>query len=103
MTAAASLRPIGRLSYLTHNGRAVLRARWHLRGATVGSRVRLRGRPRVHNAGTLIVGERVQLVSTVATLDLETGPEGILRIGPRTLINYGTSIAAMACGYSERM
>ena len=51
--------------------RAVVRARRHLlHAARVGSRVRLTGRPRVVTRGQLIVHDRVQLISTVATLEL---------------------------------
>jgi maltose O-acetyltransferase len=43
----------------------------------------------------MIIGEGVQLFSHTARLELATGPEGRLEIGERTLINYGTSIAAL--------
>lgn len=75
--------------------RLVLAARFHLRSAEVlGPRVRLRGRPVVENYGHLRVAERVQFVSTVAKIELATGSCGTLEIGPRTFINYGTSISA---------
>lgn len=78
-----------------HGGRAVLAARWYLRRATqVGERVRLRGRPILSNQGRMLIGSRVQLVSTAATLELFTFEGGTLEIGDRTLVNYGTSIAA---------
>lgn len=77
------------------DGRAVVRARWYLRKATtVGSRVRLRGRPIVSNHGRMLIGSRVQLVSTAAKLELVTAEGGTLEIGDRTLVNYGGSIAA---------
>ena len=80
---------------LVRDGSAALRARWHLRHAEhVGPRVRVRGRPVVTNGGRLVVGDRVQIVSTVATTELAVGEEGTLEIGRRTLINYGTSISA---------
>jgi acetyltransferase-like isoleucine patch superfamily enzyme len=80
---------------LWRNGWAVLRARWYLRrAAALGPRVRLWGRPAVTCAGTLLVGDRARLVSTVATLELAVGPGATLAIGERTFINYGTSIAA---------
>jgi acetyltransferase-like isoleucine patch superfamily enzyme len=80
---------------LWSDGRAVLLARWYLRGATsVGTRVRLRGRPLVSNHGRMIIGSRVQLVSTAAKLELVAMPGGVLEIGERTLVNYGGSIAA---------
>jgi maltose O-acetyltransferase len=72
-----------------------LAARWYLRDAdSIGTRVRLRGRPIVRNDGHMIIGSRVQLVSTAATLELVTMPGGTLEIGERTLVNYGGSIAA---------
>jgi maltose O-acetyltransferase len=77
------------------DGRAVVRARWWLRKATsVGSRVRLRGHPLISNHGRMVIGSRVQLVSTAARLELVTLPGGTLEIGERTLVNYGGSIAA---------
>jgi maltose O-acetyltransferase len=42
----------------------------------------------------MVIGSRVQLVSTAATLELVTLPGGTLEIGERTLVNYGGSIAA---------
>jgi acetyltransferase-like isoleucine patch superfamily enzyme len=84
-----------RLRRMWGDGWAVVRARWYLRRAdTLGSRVRLRGRPVVVNDGRLIVGDRVQLVSTVATLELATAEGGTIEIGSRTLVNYGTAISA---------
>src|SRR5690606_32316177 len=60
----------------------------------VGPRVRLRGRPIVVNHGRMIIGDRVQLYSTVATLELVSEPGGTLEIGERTLVNFGCSIVA---------
>jgi acetyltransferase-like isoleucine patch superfamily enzyme len=75
---------------------AVARAHWYLRKAShVGRRVRLRGRPVINAAGSIIVHDRVQLVSHVARLELGTGDGGVLEIGERTLVNYGCSIAAI--------
>ena len=80
---------------LTSDITAVLRARWHLRGATsVGSRGRLRGRPSIVARGTLRIDERVQLVSDVARLELVVERGAELRIGARSLVNFGTSIVA---------
>lgn len=81
--------------YIWHNGRAVLRAYWYLRQVTnLGARVRLWGRPSVQNRGRILIGNRVCLVSTVATLELVSEPGGTLEIGESTFINYGCSIAA---------
>ena len=60
----------------------------------MGSRVRLRGRPSIDNKGRMVIGSRVQLVSTIATLELVAMEGGTLEIGDRTLVNYGCSIAA---------
>ena len=77
------------------NGRAVVNARWYLRHADhVGTRVRLRGRPVVRNRGRMIIGERVQLVSTIATLELVADEGGLLQIGERSLVNFGCSLVA---------
>jgi maltose O-acetyltransferase len=81
--------------YVWDNGWAVIRARWYLRHADeVGTRVRLRGRPAVSNEGRMVIGERVQLVSTIATLELVADRGGLLEIGPRTLVNFGCSLVA---------
>jgi maltose O-acetyltransferase len=48
----------------------------------------------VTNHGRMVVGSRVQLISTAATLELVSRAGGTLEIGERTLVNYGGSIAA---------
>jgi maltose O-acetyltransferase len=83
-----------RISATWADVRAVLSARWYLRTAQLGRRVRLWGRPSIKNAGILIIGDRARLVSTVATLELGTGSQGRLEIGESAFINYGCSIAA---------
>jgi acetyltransferase-like isoleucine patch superfamily enzyme len=83
------------LDEVRHQGPAVLNARWYLRHAIVADRVRLYGRrPRVVNRGQMFIGQRARLVSTVATLELETARDGVLTIGERVFVNYGTSISA---------
>jgi len=80
---------------LWHNGWAVLRAHWYLRHATqVGSKARVWGKPVIRNHGTLLIGERIRLVSTVATTEIAIEHGGTLEIGSGTYINYGCSIAA---------
>jgi len=75
--------------------RAVTAARVYLRRAeSVGSRVRVRGRPSITIRGRLVVHDRVQLVSTVATLELMVERGASLEIGERSLVNFGTSIVA---------
>jgi acetyltransferase-like isoleucine patch superfamily enzyme len=72
-----------------------LNARVRLRGASrLGSRVTLRGRPTVSNEGLLTIGDRVRLVSTVATLELVSLPGGHLEIGENAFVNYGSSLVA---------
>jgi maltose O-acetyltransferase len=75
---------------------AVLRARWFLRGADVGTRVRLNGRPTVVTRGTLRIRDRVKLISTVATLELVADEGGVLDIGERCFVNFGCSIVAQS-------
>lgn len=76
-------------------GIAVVRARWYLRNATdVAPTVRLYGRPKVINRGTLSVGDRVQLSATVAMTELSVASGATLSIGEQTFVNYGTSISA---------
>jgi acetyltransferase-like isoleucine patch superfamily enzyme len=72
-----------------------LNARWQLRAANQkGGRLTLRGRASVVNDGHMTIGDRVRLVSTVATLELVTLPEGHLEIGNNVFINYGSSLVA---------
>ena len=91
----ATRRAVGfRSTVLWDNSIAVLHARWSLRHADeVGDRVRLGGRPAVTNHGRMIIGQRVQLVSTIATLELVADEDGLLR-SARTLVNFGCSLVA---------
>jgi len=92
MAARVSL---SKLPSLMEQAGAVLSARWHLRSAAeLGRRVRIWGHPVVRNEGTLRVGERVRLISTIATLEIVVNRGGTLEIGASTYINYGCSIAA---------
>lgn len=76
--------------------RAVARAQWYFRHATsVARTVRLLGHPAVSNQGSLRIGDRARLVSTIATLEIAVGPNGSLEIGERAFVNYGTSISAL--------
>lgn len=76
-------------------GWGVLRAQWHLRhAAKIGSRVRISGRPAITIRGNLTVGNQVQLVSTIAALEIVVNDEATLEIGDRVFINYGCSISA---------
>lgn len=70
-------------------------ARWYLRPAErLGPRVRLWGRPVLWVQGTLIIGDRVQLVSAPAKIEIGVEQGATLEIGARTYINYGCSICA---------
>lgn len=80
---------------LLRNFSAALRARWYLRKVTsVGPRVRVWGRPSVRNSGTMIVGDRARLISTIATLEIVVEKGATLEIGEGSYINYGCSIGA---------
>lgn len=77
------------------NGWAVLRAYWYFRTANqVGRKARIWGQPSIRNHGTLRIGERVRVISTIATTELVTEAGGVLEIGDGAFINYGCSIAA---------
>ena len=90
------MRAIDRARRFLRQGASVARARWYLRTATgLPATVRVYGRPVVKNKGSLLVGDRVRLVSDVARLELDVGAGAALRIGERTYINYGTSVSAM--------
>ncbi len=72
----------------------VLQARWYLRHATyLGKKVRVFGKPIVENRGTLWIGDRVRIRSTVVKTELIVDG-GKLEICEGAYINYGCSIAA---------
>jgi maltose O-acetyltransferase len=72
-----------------------LRARIQLRRCgPVGRWVRVRGKVRVHNEGTIAIADRVRFRSEAATSELVTWKDGTIEIGEGTTINYGTSISA---------
>src|SRR5262245_56812187 len=74
---------------------AVIRAHWYFRHVShLGKRVRVWGRPVIRNSGTMLIGERVRLVSTITPIELATGSNGTLELGEGVYINYGCSIAA---------
>ncbi len=74
---------------------AALRARYYLRRCTsVGHLVRLHGRPYVYNGGTIVIGDRVRIVSTTVRVELTAFGGGRLEIGAGSSINYGFSVAA---------
>ncbi len=81
------------ISGLATNVKSVLAARYYFRCATsVGARVRVYGRPAVKNEGVMRIGDRVRLLSTIATSQIEVGPEGELDIGDSVVMSFGCSI-----------
>jgi acetyltransferase-like isoleucine patch superfamily enzyme len=85
---------VGLLARIRLIGPAV-NARWQLRHANqIGHRVTLRGKPKIVNRGTMTLGNRVRLDSTVARLELVAIDGGHLEIGNNVFINFGSSIVA---------
>jgi acetyltransferase-like isoleucine patch superfamily enzyme len=83
------------LAELARLGPAVLRAHWYFRDAAkLGSRCRVWGSPIVRNNGTLLIGNKVRLVSTLAPIELSVDAGATLDIGDDVYINYGCSIGA---------
>lgn len=78
----------------SQHARGAVRAKWYLRRADIGPRVRVAGRPSIRPHGDLRVENRVQLYSTLATLELVVRPGARMSIGARSLINFGTSVVA---------
>jgi len=69
--------------------------RLYLRRCTrLGRYTQLVGRPSIHNAGIMIIGDHVRIHSTIVPVEMATLPGGTLEIGDRTFINYGVSISA---------
>jgi acetyltransferase-like isoleucine patch superfamily enzyme len=72
----------------------MLWACWCLRRAThLGQGARVWGRPSLRLGGTCWIGDRVRLVSTIATTEVVVKRGGLLEILDGTYINYGCSIA----------
>ena len=75
--------------------KAVLRARYALRGCTsVGRLTQIYGRILVENHGEMYVGNRVRLKGTHVPVELVSLRNGALTIGDNVFINGGTSICA---------
>jgi maltose O-acetyltransferase len=72
------------------------RARAYLRGAELGSNVRVTGRPRVKNEGRLVVGDDTHLRSIVATLELYVAPGAEMILGRSVHLNSGNTFAAFS-------
>ena len=72
-----------------------LLAKFYLRHCdAIGRRVRTFGKPVVDNAGTMILGDKVRIVSKITPSELITFPGGKLEIGNSVFINRGTTISA---------
>ena len=72
---------------------SVAAARYYLRGAELGQRVSVKGRPLYRNAGRLILGDRVRILSDVQQAKLFVGRGAVLRMGTNCRIN-GAHISA---------
>ncbi len=76
-------------------GRAAAWAQLGLRRATeVAYTVTLQGRPHVRNQGTITIGDRSMLLSTVSPIELVAYEDASIEIGEQAFINYGCSISA---------
>lgn len=60
----------------------------------VGAKTSTFFRPRIENAGRIVIGANVRLNSNWAPIELVTGPEGRIEIGDDTYVNYGTLVSA---------
>jgi acetyltransferase-like isoleucine patch superfamily enzyme len=60
----------------------------------VGAGARTFRRPNIENRGRMVLGRRVRLVSGWAPVELVSGPRGLIEIGDRVFINYGSIISA---------
>jgi acetyltransferase-like isoleucine patch superfamily enzyme len=73
----------------------VVSARLQLRRCnSLGRWVRIRGRVRVRNEGSIDIADKVRFLAETAASELVVWPGGRLEIGEGTSINYGTSISA---------
>jgi HAD superfamily phosphatase (TIGR01681 family) len=73
----------------------VANAAWSLRHCTsVGSGARVRGRMRLENRGSVLIGERFSVVSHWVPMELLAGERGRIEIGDAVWINFGAVIAA---------
>jgi acetyltransferase-like isoleucine patch superfamily enzyme len=81
--------------WLLSVARQAIQARLQLRRCdSMGKWVRVRGRVRVHNEGTIAIADRVRFRSEAAMSELVAWKGGKIEIGEATTINYGTSISA---------
>ncbi len=73
-----------------------VRARYELRGAKLGTRVRCYGPVRVRGAGGIEIANRTVFLGGMIRSELICDKGAELRIGPRGIFNYGISIIACA-------
>lgn len=79
---------------LARRVRNVMVARIRLRHCrSVGRYTQLQGRMRILNKGSIIIGSRVRIHSTVVAVELAVMPGAVLEIGSNTFVNYGVSIS----------
>lgn len=75
--------------------RELINARWSLRGCSeVGSGARVRGRMRVENRGSVVIGRRLSITSTWVPAEILAGDGGQIRIGDAVWMNFGAVISA---------
>jgi serine acetyltransferase len=60
----------------------------------VGRAVRVNGKVRIENAGTMEIGDATVLRGVPAPMELVTGPSGTLKLGKGVFINSGSSVCA---------
>ena len=87
--------PIPSTWSLARMAQQVLLGKFHLRHCTrVGSLPRVQGKPRIVNKGTLLIGDRVRILSTIVRSELVVRAGARLELGDHVYINYGASICA---------
>ena len=76
-------------------GYHLLLAKWCLRKCDyVGARPRVYGRPFMLNRGRIHIGDRFQQFNGTVRSELVTQEGGVIDIGNRVFLNYGTSLSA---------
>lgn len=83
------LRKSVRYAIARANGRSQLRT-----CTRVGKKPRVAGRPQISNRGSIIIGDAPIVESVLGATVLDSGPAGILTLGDRVFVNFGTVISA---------
>lgn len=83
-----------RLARLARRALDLARARWVLRGCTLGARVAVTGWLDLRCEGDVTIGERCTFGGGPVPSQLHCGPGGSLVIGPGCVFNYGVAIQA---------